>query len=81
MCSSSMGVVCTCVVSQFTFVSRLCSLVISLHYGSVYCECCESTCVVSQLVDCVHRWECVLLLGVSVVSRLCSSMGVLHRWE
>ena len=25
MCSSSMRVVCTCVVSQFTFVSRLCS--------------------------------------------------------
>ena len=52
---SSMGVVSTCVVSQFAFVSRLCS-----SMGVV------STCVVCQLalllVDCVHRWECVLLL-------------------
>ena len=46
-CSSSMGVLCTCVVSQFTFVSGLCS-----SMG-------ECTYVVSQfaLVDCIFRCE------------------------
>ena len=47
MCCSSMAVECTCVVSQFSFVSRLCS-------SMGVC-----TCVVSQfaLVDCIHRLE------------------------
>ena len=54
MCSSSMGVVCTCVVSQFTFVSRLCS-------SMGVCTCVVSPCaLVSSLYSLMGVCTCVV---------------------
>ena len=64
MCSSSMGVVCTCVVSQFPLVSNLCSS--KGVCTSVVCQfsIVSNLCSLMGVCTCVvHRWEyCVLVL-------------------